>query len=201
MKTRSLFQPLFRGLILPVFSLVALSACAHTSGSTPGNDIFAHAPAWVRQGGHGSLQLKSGGVMYGVGASQGIENIPLAISDANLRARAALSAEFSSMVSRLSRDYQRSLGAGKGLENNDESQGIEIPLEGFTKMEIHGSTIVDHWQDPKSGTIFALAKIDMDRFKKDLKGYHQMSEEQKQSILKDMDHAFDELHKAEAQKR
>ena len=191
---------LLRGLLVPAFSALALSACAHTSGSTPGNDIFAHAPAWVRQGGSGTLDLKSGPVFYGVGASQGVENIPLAIEDVNLRARASLSAEFSTYISRLSRDYQRSLGAGKGLNKNDESQGIEIPLEGFTKMEVKGSTIADHWQDPKSGTIFALARIDLSQFSKDLKSYHQMGEAQKESILKEMNQAFESLHKAEAEK-
>ena len=191
---------LFRALSAPAIFALSLAACAHTSGSTPGNDIFAHAPAWVRQGGHGSLDLKSGAVFYGVGASQGIQNIPLAIDDANLRARASLAAEFNTYVSRLSRDYQRSLGGGNGLKNNDESQGIEVPLEGFTRMEVKGSTIVDHWQDPKTGTIFALAQIDLKQYAKDLQGYHQMGEEQKQSILKDMKNAFDELHAREAQK-
>ena len=196
MKTLSLL----RALSAPTLFALSLAACAHTTGSTPGNNIFAHAPAWVRQGGHGTLDTKAGSVFYGVGASQGIQNIPLAIEDANLRARASLAAEFDTYVSRLSRDYQRSLGAGNGLNKNDETQGIEIPLEGFTKMEVKGSTIVDHWQDPKSGTIFSLAKIDLAQYSKDLKGYHQMGEEQKKSILKDMNHAFDELHKREAQK-
>lgn len=192
---------LLRGACAPALLALSLSACAHTSGSTPGNDVFAHAPSWVRQGGHGTLDSKNARVLYGVGASQGVENIPLAIEDANLRARAALAAEFSTYVSRLTRDYQRSLGAGKGLNKNDESQGIEIPLEGFSKMEVKGSTIIDHWQDPKSGTLFSLAAIDLGQFSKDLKGYHQMSDSLKQSILKDMDHAFDQLHQAEKEKR
>ncbi|MGC8530020.1 MAG: hypothetical protein ACP5OP_07475 [Leptospirillia bacterium] len=189
-----------RALVAPAILALSLTACAHTTGSTPGNNIFAQAPAWVRQGGHGSLDLKGRAVFYGVGASQGVQNIPLAIEDANLRARAAIAAEFDTYISRLSRDYQRSLGAAKGLEQNDESQGIEVPLEGFTRMEVKGSTIVDHWQDPKTGTIFALAQIDLKQYAKDLQGYHQMDEEQKQSILKDMNHAFEELHKREAQK-
>ena len=196
MKIPSLLRALGASAVLAL----SLAACAHTTGSTPGNDIFAHAPAWVRQGGHGVLDAKNGAFFYGVGASQGIQNIPLAIEDANLRARAALAAEFHTYVSRLSRDYQRSLGAGKGLEQNDESQGIEVPLEGFTRMEVKGSSIVDHWQDPKTGTIFALAQIDLKQYAKDLQGYHQMGEEQKQSILKDMKNAFDELHAREAQK-
>ncbi len=196
MKIPSLLRALGASAVLAL----SLAACAHTTGSTPGNDIFAHAPAWVRQGGHGVLDAKNGAFFYGVGASQGIQNIPLAIEDANLRARAALAAEFHTYVSRLSRDYQRSLGAGKGLEQNDESQGIEVPLEGFTRMEVKGSSIVDHWQDPKTGTIFALAEVDMAQFKKDLKGYRQMDESLKKSILEDMKNAFDKLHAREAQK-
>ena len=191
---------LFRALGAPTVLALSLAACAHTTGSTPGNNIFAHAPDWVRQGGHGVHDAKNGDFFYGVGASQGIQNIPLAIEDANLRARAALAAEFDTYVSRLSRDYQRSLGGGPGLRQNDESQGIEVPLEGFTRMEVKGSSIVDHWQDPKTGTIFALAQIDLKQYAKDLQGYRQMGEEQKQSILKDMKNAFDELHAREAQK-
>lgn len=192
---------LLRGVCAPALFALSFSACAHTSGSTSGNDVFAHAPSWVRQGGHGTIDTRKTRVFYGVGASQGVDNIPLAIEDANLRSRAALAAEFSTYVSRLSRDYQRSLGAGRGLGKNDESQGIEVPLEGFSKMEVKGAIVIDHWQDPKSGTLFALAAIDLGQFSKDLKGYQQMGDSQKQSILQDMNHAFEALHKAETEKR
>ena len=123
--------------------------------------------------------------------------MPLAIEDANLRARASLAAIFSSYVSRLEQDYARSLGGGENLKKNDEAQGIEAPLEGFTHIELKGSQIVNHWQDPRTGTIFALAAIDMKQFSRDLKNYHQMSSDLKNGILKEMNHAFDTLHQAE----
>lgn len=123
--------------------------------------------------------------------------MPLAIEDANLRARASLAAIFSTYVSRLEQDYTRSLGGGEHLRQNDEAQGIETPLEGFTHMELKGSQIINHWQDPRTGTIFALAAIDMKQFAQDLKGYHQMNSDLKNGILKDMKHAFDTLHQSE----
>jgi hypothetical protein len=176
-----------------------LGGCAHAPSEnmdTKNNDIFRQSPDWVVKG-SGAMHAEKGRVLYGVGSSQGVQNIPLAIEDANLRARAALSAVFSIYVDRLQRDYTRSLGSGERLAQNDESQGIEVPLEGFTHMELKGSQIVDHWQDPKSGTIFSLAAIDMKQFSKDLKGYKQMSAQMKERILKDMDQAFDKLHQAE----
>jgi hypothetical protein len=174
-----------------------LGACAHTpGGNTPVTDIYSGAPDWVVRG-SAALAAGKDRILYGVGASQGVQNLPLAIEDANLRARASLASIFSTYVSRLERDYARSLGAGRSLKDNDEAQGIETPLEGFTRMELKGSQVVNHWQDPKTGTIFALAAIDMRQFTRDLKGYHQMNSDLKNGILKDMNHAFDTLHKAE----
>lgn len=186
-------RPFLAGLVLLGGGLLA--GCASEGSAPPSGNVFQNAPAWVVKG-SGGFPSDKGRVLYGVGSSQGVQNLPLAIEDANLRARASLAAVFSTYIDRLEKDYARSLGAGEGLRQNDESQGIEVPLEGFTHMELKGSQIVNHWQDPKTGTIFALAEVDMAQFKKDLKGYRQMDESLKKSILEDMNHAFDALHKA-----
>ena len=187
----------YRKMTGTFFLAMFLGACTHvTGGSTAGNDIYSGAPAWVVRGSSALSQGKDR-VLYGVGASQGVQNMPLAIEDANLRARASLAAIFSTYVSRLEQDYTRSLGGGEHLRQNDEAQGIETPLEGFTHMELKGSQIINHWQDPRTGTIFALAAIDMKQFAQDLKGYHQMNSDLKNGILKDMKHAFDTLHQSE----
>ena len=95
------------------------------------------------------------------------------------------------------KDYQASTMAGNPQETSEE-QHVEQTIKTFTKAELAGVQIIDHWKDPESEEFFALARMDLSAFEEYLKQGSDLSEAVRQSIVERAEKAFQELAEEEA---
>lgn len=188
-----------------VFSLLGMSlaACGGSSKNvsetavgavTPGGPVVEY-PEWVMKG-SGAF----GGdtrVFYGVGSASGIRNHSLARTTAGNRARAELSKVFDTYSASLMKDYASSTTAGD-MSASDEQQMVESAIKTFSANDLTGVEIVDHWIHPTDGTIYALARMDIEGFEQMIDRHRQLSQAVKARVKQASDAAFEELEKEEA---
>ncbi len=167
-------------------SIVFIAGCS----STP------KKPEWVKQG-SGGYKAKKGKAFYGVGSVTGIKNPSLERATADNRARAEIAKVFNTYTAALMKDYQTSTVA-KDPKLSLEEQNVEQTIKTFTKAELSGVEIVDHWRIPETGEFFSLAKMDLDRFKDHLNQAKELKEEIRKRVIEHADKAFDDLEKEEA---
>jgi len=181
---------LFKRITLYFFvislSIIFIAGCS----STP------KQPEWVRQG-SGGYKTKEGKAFYGVGSVTGIKNPSLERATADNRARAEIAKVFNTYTAALMKDYQAATIA-KDPKLSVEEQNVEQTIKTFTKAELSGVEIVDHWRIPETGEFFSLAKMDLDRFKDHLNRAQELKEEIRKRIIERADKAFEDLETEEA---
>ncbi|HET6371096.1 MAG TPA: hypothetical protein VFG95_07860 [Nitrospiria bacterium] len=169
-----------------LIALGILSGCASTKGS-----IAPSGPAWVNKG---SGAFSDGGTkaFYGVGAVTGIRNKPLAVTAADNRARAEITKIFETYTASLMRDYTRTTTAGD-MQKTSEEQDVEQAVKTFSAATLSGVFIVDHWQDPADGTLYSLAKLDLDKFKENIDKAKELNAAVRDYVRNNSEKAFNEL--------
>ena len=180
---------LFALLILPVL----LVACA--GASLRGGKM----PDWVKEG---SGAFRDGGekVFYGVGEVVGVKNEPLARSSAENRARAEVGKIFETYTASLMKDYMASTTGGAAVTAQSpalEEQHIEQTIKTFSAVTLSGVMIVDHWVDAKSDTQYALARLDLEKFKNSIDRMQELSSQVRDFIRKNADRNFEDLTREE----
>jgi hypothetical protein len=188
-------------IILVLLALVGLIAGCGGSGAvkntmttTPIQNL--KAPAWVSKGG-GAYGGERGKVFYGVSSAYGIKNFSLLRSAADDRARNDAAKVLQFYTASLKKDYMASIMAGNPNVTSEE-QLVEQALKTVTSMTLSGVEIVDHWQNPETGELFALARLDLNAFKDNLERMRDLNEKVKEHIRKNADRLHDELEKEEA---
>ena len=182
-------------VLAPLFAaLVGLAACSRKS--VKNQPIAANAPEWVNKG---SGAFKDAGVsaFYGVGIAQGIRNRALQVTAADERARAEIAKILQSYVTVLTKDYMASTTAGD-MSKSSEEQHIQQTLKNFAKSTLHGSTVIEHWKDPKDGTMFTLCRLDIEAMKKTLEASKDLDEKTRDFVRANAEKAFGELNAEEA---
>ena len=178
---------------------VALAACGGNKNvqssheAAPSAAIAPSGPAWVNQG-SGAF---NDGSFYGVGLASGIKNRALAIDTADSRARAKIAEVFDTYVAKLTKDYMASTTAGD-MQDSSEEQHVSDSLKSFTKMNLSGVSIVDHWRDPSDGSMFSLAKLDVEGVKASLDKAKELDARVRDFVRANADKAFEELSAEEA---
>src|SRR3990170_3300551 len=190
---KSLKTIVFAVLILSLAGLVGLIGCAKKVPPA------AMAPDWVMKG---SAAFNEGGsrVFYGVGAVSGVKNKPLARTAAENRARAEIGKIFETYTASLMRDYMASTTGGAAVTGDSatsEEQHIEQAVKTFSATTLSGVIIIDHWVDPSDGTVYALAKLDLDGFKNSLDKAKELNSEVRDFVRKNAEKAFDKLEAEE----
>jgi hypothetical protein len=170
-----------------------LGACAHSKSSPVANN----APDWVNKG-SGAFKDEAGKqVFYGVGAIQGVRNIPLARSASEDRGRGDLAKIMDSYVTVLSKDYQESVTAGD-MSKSSEEQLVSQTMKNFAKFTLHGAIPVDHWVDHENNVVYALVKLDMASVQSSLAESKDLDAKVRDYVKANADKAFDELAAEEA---
>lgn len=191
---------LSRRNVLITFSLISyvlLAGCGGKAKEVPQPEITKPPkPDWVEKG-SGAFGGEAGKAFYGVGAAFGIKNPSLLRSTADNRARAEIARIFKTYTAALMKDYQASTMAGNPQETSEE-QHVENTIKTFTKAELAGVQIVDHWKDPETGELFALARMDLSVFEDILKQGAELSEAVRQKVVDRAEKAFEDLAKEEA---
>ena len=160
-------------------------------GCTSKYKLAAHAPDWVNRG-SGAFKDAGSAAFYGVGAVEGVSSQSLAVEAANQRARADIANQLDTYVRNLYHDYQASTAVLPGKQAPAE-QNLELTLETITEISVHGVRIVDHWKDPKTNTIYSLAKLDLAEVKSSLPQMTGVDPELRQYIRNNADKAFDAI--------
>ncbi len=181
------------GALLATLGILMAAGCA--TKPAPGS-IAEKSPEWVNKG-SGAFKDAGQSIFYGVGIAQGIRNRALSVTAADDRARAEIAKTMNSYVTVLTKDYMASTTAGS-MDKSSEEQHVTQTLKNFAKFTLHGAVIVDHWKDPADGTMFALAKLDMNAIKKTLEESKELDSRVRDYVRANAEKAFDELSAEEA---
>ena len=156
-------------------------------------------PAWVDQG-SGAFDVDKEKIFYGVGIASGISNKALLVSTADNRARAEIAKILETYVAFLAKDYMASTTAGD-MSASAEEQHVEQALKNFTKTTLHGTIIIDHWRDPKDGSLFSLCEMDLFAFKDALNNYKELDSQVRDYVRENAEKLHKQLEEMERQNR
>jgi len=180
--------------------MTLLTACATTGG--PDHPIVGvnpdGSPKWVNRG-SGVFDGENGKVMYGVGLLTGVQNPGLARQAVDDRARGEIAKMFEVYIASMLKDYQRSTTAGD-FKASAEEQDIVSAQKTITEVTVRGIEIRDHWNDPRNGTQYALAVLDVNGISKSLDDAKQLNNKIRDYVRANARRAFEDLDR-ELQKR
>jgi hypothetical protein len=177
-----------------------VAACSHE----PGPDHPVHGvnpdgtPKWVRRG-SGAYDGEHGKCFYGVGILAGVQNPGLARQAVDNRARGEIAKMFDLYIAAMMKDYQRSTTAGD-FKASAEEQDIVSAQKTITEVTLRGVEVRDHWNDPRDGTLYALAILDMNGIMKGLDDQKQLNARIRDHVRANARRAFEDLDR-ELQKR
>jgi hypothetical protein len=161
-------------------SLLALSACAGDIQSAKPTISFTplqkmNAPDWVLKGSSAYAKDK-GRSFYGVASATNIGNSSLLRTAADNRARNDLAKSIQFYSASLMKDYMAST---------------------VTIQTLSGVEIIDHWQNPETGELFSLAKLDLSAIKEAAEKSKELNSQVKEYVRKNADALHDQLEKEE----
>lgn len=184
-----------------LLSIILTIALAGAIGcSTKPHGYSSKPPAWVEMG-SGAFDDGGSKVFYGVGAVSGVKNKPLAKTASDNRARAEIAKTFETYSASLMRDYAASTTAGAAVDGSTdvaEEQHIEQSIKTFSAVTLSGVMIIDHWTDTTDGTVYALAKLDLEKFKNSLDKMNELNAGIKEYVRRNAERSFDKLAAEEA---
>jgi hypothetical protein len=183
-------RPLVQSLVVLGLLSGILFGCAGTKGS-----IAPAGPDWVNRG-SGAFSDGGSKSFYGVGAITGVRNKPLAVTAADNRARAEITKIFETYSASLMKDYARSTTAGE-MQKTSEEQDVQQSIKTFSAATLSGVVIVDHWQDPADGTLYSLAKLDLERFKENIDKARELNAAVRDYVRQNAEKSFKELEAEE----
>jgi hypothetical protein len=180
---------------------VTLAGCAGTTGQAP--EATTGPPDWIVRG---SGALVDGGkrAFHGVGSVAGVRTKALAETAAANRARAEVTRVFESYAAKLMHDYVAAAGAGNAIGTNTamtEQQYVDQSVRVVSAATLPGTMIVDRWIDPHDGTVYALARLELDKFHQGLDKAKDLSAPAKAYAKQNADKAFDALAEEQAKRR
>ncbi len=183
-----------------VFGAVSLAGCAGKGKEAkfvPFQDL--KAPEWVIKG-SGAFGGSKGDVFYGVGSAQGIKNFPLLRVTADDRARNEVAKVFEFYTASLAKDYMASTTVGD-MKVTAEEQHVEAVIKTVTATTLSGVEIMEHWQNPATGELFSLAKLDLKAFEDLTQKSDELNENVKNYVRDNAKRLHDELGQEEEKKR
>ncbi|MBK8014142.1 MAG: LPP20 family lipoprotein [Deltaproteobacteria bacterium] len=186
-------------LALVLMVAAPMSACGGGGGTTQGQ-LTPHSqvveyPEWVNKGSGAFGGEKK--VFYGVGSASGIRNHSLARSTADNRARAEISKVFETYTASLMKDYSASVTAGD-FSASSEEQLVTQAIKTFSANTLNGVEVVDHWIHPTDGTIYALARLDIQGFMDQISKAKELNAKVKEAVQRAAERSFADLEAEEA---
>jgi hypothetical protein len=148
--------------IAPLFFIAI--ACGH---GKPAPKASVQYPDWVNRG--GGLAVKDGASLFlGVGeAPPEIKEARVRVNVADGRARKEVSRVVQEFIAVLTKDWTYATVIPDGTAENPEA-AQQAMLDAFAGDALTSVTIEERWQDPATGTLYALARLDLRQFLTDL---------------------------------
>ena len=150
-------------------------------------------PKWVHRG-SGAFDSASGKAFFGVGIVEGVRNEALARQTCDNRARVEIGKMFDLYIAAMMKDYQRSTTAGD-FKASAEEQDVVSASKTITEVTMRGIEIRDHWQNPASGALYALAVLDLNGIMKSLNNAKQLNARVRDYVRANARKAFNDLDK------
>ena len=180
------FTTLFMNLLL-------VASCASAPG--PDHPVLGvnpdGTPKWVNRG-SGAYDGSFGKCFYGVGILNGVQNEALARQTADNRARGEIAKMFDLYIAAMMKDYQRSTTAGD-FKASAEEQDIVSAQKTITEVTLRGVEVRDHWRDPQSGSLYALAVLDVNGIMKSLDEAKELNLRVRDYVRANARRAFEDL--------
>lgn len=181
-------------LFLLLSSLLALAACA--GKTVVESDLgIKGAPDWVNEGSQ-ALNEKDGRLFHGVGQAPAMGDGSLQVSTADNRARAEIARILSSYVDLAASDYTSAASVGK---EHVSQQSVSQQLHSASQMNLSGARIIGRWKDKKTGTVYALAELDMKQVKETLATAKDMNADLRRYMSENAENLFDRLSQEKKQ--
>lgn len=180
--------------LLAVTGMLIVSGCAGSGQSakvTPLQKLSA--PEWVLKG-SGAFGKDKGKVFYGVASASNIGNTALLRAAADNRARNEVAKGIQFYSASLMKDYAASTNAGN---ESSEEQHVAQAIKTVTIQTLSGVEIIDHWQNPETGELYTLAKLDLSAVKDAAEKSKELNEQVKEYVRKNADNLHDQLEKEE----
>jgi hypothetical protein len=184
-------------LCLGLFLIAGCAGTKNITATTPIQEL--KAPEWVLKG-SGAFGGERGKVFYGVASATGIKNYSLLRATADNRARNDVAKLFQFYTASLMKDYMASTMAGD-VKVTAEEQLVEQAIKTVTSMTLPGVEIVDHWQHPATGELYALARLDLGAFKDNFEKVKELDAKVRDYIRKNAERLHEELERQEKKLR
>jgi hypothetical protein len=185
-------------LALVIAMAMPVAACGGpkmTEGQLTAHGPVVEYPEWVNKGSGAFGGEKQ--VFYAVGAKSGIKNPALLRSAADNQARAGMQKLFSTYTASLMKDYSASTTAGD-FSASSEEQNVEEAVKTFSAGTLNGVEIVDHWIHPVDGTMYSLARLDIQGFMSQIDNAKELSSKVKEAVKRAAEKSFADLEREEA---
>jgi hypothetical protein len=98
----------------------------------------------------------------------------------------------SSVVKRLKKDYESITAAGP---QTTERENVDNAMKLLVNETVNGARIIDHWEHPGKNVLYALARIELESFKKQVESHKELSEESRSEIKKRAEKLHEEMTK------
>jgi hypothetical protein len=176
------------GAALLIVSL-ALAGCA-TRTKVESDLGIRGAPDWVNRGSQ-ALNDRNGRYIHGVGSAVAMQDASLQNSSADNRARAEVARVLSSYMDVAIRDYSAQVGGRDG----SSEQAVSQQVDNLTRVNMSGTRIIARWRDRRTGVVYSLAELDMQRVKATVAATEQMNSGLREHFASRGDNIFDAMAK------
>ena len=160
METRMKFAKYAAYLAAALLTAGLLTACSNRT-VVESNLGIKGAPDCVNKGSQ-ALNDQNGRLIHGIGSAPGMNDQSLQRATADDRARAEVARVLSSFMHVVSQDYSASAGSGQDQQSD---QSVSRQIQNITDQNVSGARIIAQWADPRTGTVWSLAELDMKQVK------------------------------------
>lgn len=191
MSAAQIDSPLMRLVLATTCAIVA--ACDVEGVPPDGETLAAEYPDWVTRG---SVVDARENALYAVGAKAAIRNQALLRAAADNQARAELVKLFQLFSATVMKDYAKSIAAGSdptSITAATDEPSVGAAVKAFSAAALSSVTIVTHWIDPREGTLYARARLDLDDFSKKIDESKALSDEVKERFRRSIERAVTEI--------
>lgn len=118
-------------------------------------------PNWVVRGG-GAFKDQSSTIFYGMGIANPMPNVALQRTTAEQRARVEIAATLQTSMRSMVKDFMEHNADLFNPNGKATSQEIISSVSsGVSDAQLSNCRIMDMWEDEKAGTLYALARLDL----------------------------------------
>ena len=177
--------------------LIMTSACA--TGPKPSKFTALQkldAPAWVVKG-SGAFSDAQGKAFFGVALTSDSPDMSLMRLAADNRARNELAMVVQYYTASLMKDYRAKTRAGEGKGVTAAEELTEAAEKTVTIMTLSGVEIIDHWQNPETGDLYSLARLDLSAVKDAFEKTKELDARAREYVRKNAENLHDQLGREE----